>query len=283
MTWSGRRDTPWVSPLERLAPGPACSGWSWRCPLNGTQVSVLPSVYSAANSSAGSCSTLRGQALCGCYLLDGALLSVILGGTCTASCEPGCQSGASSGAVALAGCRAVAQRPLVCPAPQDPGCLAWRFTCGARRQFALSQAQHAALAVQRECAADLDFSSCVVGSYIVDRALLEAVQAGNCTKSCSDDLAPPSCPAAASAPAPVRAAGPLVSAGNSHFSAVAYPPQMPSAMPPAATPADAVNRLYGAPAPFDDAQPVPQRAAQTRQTAALSALLGQVLAGAGAP
>ena len=264
-------------PPGSLAGGPACPDWNWRCPLNFTQISVLPSVYRAAHSLPHSCSMLKGQALCGCYLLDEALLSAIQSGACTSSCEPACQGGASSGAVALVGCQAAAQQPLVCPKAPDPGCLTWRYSCGSQHEFTLSQAQHAVLHGQRVCAADLDFSSCVVGGFIMDRALLEAVQAGNCTRYCSDDLPLPSCAAPPSAFAP-GAAGPLVSAGNSHYSAVTYPPQV-FVTPPAAAPAGSVDHLYGAPAPYYGSQPAAQKMTTIKRTAALSALLGQVMAG----
>ena len=71
---------------------------------------------------------------------------------------------------------------------------------------------------------------------VIGRAVLEAVQAGNCTKVCADGLPLPSCPAGmpqASRPAWQAAAFPPAESGNSYFSAIPWQAagRAPSAAP----------------------------------------------------
>lgn len=107
--------------------------------------------------------------------------------------------------------------------------------------------------------------------------MLDAVQAGTCTRFCAEGLPLPSCAAAPGPPA--AAAGPSGAFGNSHFSGVSSYLQS-AALAPASAPGSApgpyvLSSLYGTPAPF--LNPGSSSGDQAKaQAAALSALLSQV-------
>ncbi|KAK9909309.1 hypothetical protein WJX75_000310 [Coccomyxa subellipsoidea] len=92
-----------------------------------------------------------------------------------------------------------------CPPKPQPGCARSEHVCGAQRQYRISDAQFTALNAAHTCAADLDVSFCIVGRYIVEALVFDAVKGGNCTRECLQGVSLPTCSAAAVpdlAPAP---------------------------------------------------------------------------------
>ena len=143
-------------------PTPACPDASWRCPVNGTTVIVLPAVYAAVRAAPQNCSLVRGTVLCGCHVLDAAVYTAVTSSACVHTCSSPCPDCAGGATEALADFRGPVQPPS-CPAVPDPGCTRWQYACGSQNQFRVSAGQYAALRAQQSCSSDLDFSSCVVG------------------------------------------------------------------------------------------------------------------------